>query len=344
MDVLYTKYNYHRLPQFQVATSIVLNEGHRQVIKRALTPAAASHIARIRQDHRLLGAALVGEGLELAGLRQEGATSLTYDFIEGPSLDGLLFQAFQDGDRDRYWGLMDDYALRLRTGLQTVPRPPAAGQAEIERVFGRADFGFVAEAPEAYLALAAIDLIFDNVIIAGNRHVLVDNEWVFSGSVPVSYVLYRALFEFYELKWRESGIERFAPFQAAARRYGLKDAALTAYREMEDHFQTYVCGARRENFNLRYLKRVETIPRLQDVVAQQARRIHDQEAALQDLTGKAMVLDEILNSRGYRLLRAGCRLIDRALPPGTRRRRWVARLLPKLPAVAKHAGKLRDQD
>ncbi|MBU4200563.1 MAG: hypothetical protein KKG09_05005 [Verrucomicrobia bacterium] len=344
MDVLYTKYNYHRLPPFQVATSIVLNEGRKRVIKRALTPQATAHIARIRRDHRLFGDTTVKGGFELADLQDEGETAVGYNFIEGSSLDGLLFQAFQDGDRDRYWALMDDYVRRLRTGFKTVPRPPRDGQTEIEQVFGRSDFGFVPEAPDAYLALSAIDLIFDNVILAGTRHVLVDNEWVFSGCVPVGYVIYRALFEFYELKWRECGIDRFVSFQTAARRYGLEDTALAAYRDMEDNFQTYVCGAQRANFNLRYLKRVETIPHMQDVITQQARRIHDQDAALQDLTNKAMVLDEILNSYGYRMLSAGCRMIDRALPPETRRRRWVGKLFHGITAVEKRARKLRNPD
>lgn len=249
-----------------------------------------------------------------------------YDFVEGPSLDALLFQAFQRRDCDRYWALMDEYVRRLRTGFKTVPRPPAGGQAEIEQVFGRSDFEFVQEAPDACLALSVIDLIFDNMIIAGDRYVLVDSEWVFSGCVPAGYVIFRALFEFYELKWCDFGIDRFVPFKTAAQRYGLDDKAVAVYRDMEDHFQTYVCGEQRLNFNLRYLKGVETIPHLQEVVARQNRVIHDQNVELQDLRGKAAMLAEILNSYSYRMVRVVCRMIDRLLPPGTRRRRWVGRL------------------
>lgn len=326
MDVLYTKYNYHRLPQFQTATSIVLDQGRKRVIKRALTPQAVAHIARVRQDHRLFDELAVKGGFELPAMRDEGETAIACDFIEGPSLDGLLFQAFQHQDRDRFWVLMDDYVRRLRTGFKTVPRPPPGGQAEIERVFGRSGFPWVPEAPGAFLACAIIDLIFDNVLIADGRHVLVDNEWVFSGCVPVAYVHYRALFEFYELKWRDFGIDRFVPFQAAAQRYGIDDRAVACYRDMEDRFQAYVCGEERLNFNLRYLKAVETIPHMQEVAAQQARVIHEQEVELQDLRVKAGVLAEIQHSYGYRILSAGCRGIDRLLPPGSRRRRWVGSL------------------
>ena len=333
MEVLYTKYNYHRLPQFQLATSIVLDAGRRRVIKRALAPQAVAHIARIRQDHRLFIDVAVKDGFELPDIQDQGETSVVYDFIEGPSLDSLLFQAFQDQDRDRYWALLDEYIRRLRTGFKTVSCPLPGGQVEIERVFGRSDFGFVPAVPDSFLAHAVIDLIFDNVILADGRYVLVDNEWMFPGCVPAAYVLYRALFEFYELKWREFGIDRFVSFETVARRYGIDDKAVAVYRDMEDHFQSYVCGERRLNFNLRYLKCVETIPHIQEVIARQGHLIHKQEVELQDLKGKAGVLDEILNSYGYRILRAGCRMIDRLLPPGTRRRHWMGMLFRRMVAT-----------
>lgn len=323
MEVLYSKYNYHRLPAFQVATFIVLEQGGKRVIKRALTPQAAAHIARVRQDHlQFAGLALKG-GFELAPMREAGEGAVAYDFIEGSSLDDLLFQAFQQQDRDRFLALLDNYVRRLRTGFKTVSSPPPEGQAEIGRVFGRSEFPWVEKTPDAFLARAVIDLIFDNIIVAGERRVLVDNEWVFAGCVPVAYVIYRALFEFYELKWREFGIERFVPFADAARRCGIDAKAAAAYREMEDRFQAYVCGEQRLNFNLRYLKEVETIPHMREVIARQAGLIHDQAVELLDLRGKAGVLDEIQRSYGYRILSAGCRGIDRLLPLGTRRRRWV---------------------
>jgi hypothetical protein len=330
MEVLYTKYNYQRLPEFQVATSIVLDQGRKQVFKRALVPAARAHLARVRQEHLQFAAAAGAGGFELPGLRDAGEGALACDFIEGPSLDDLLFQAFQAGDRDRFWASLDEYVRRLRTGFQTVAQPPPEGQAEIERVFGRAAFPWVTPAPDAFLARAAIDLIFDNVIVVDARWLLVDNEWVFPGCVPVAYVLYRALFEFYELKWREFGIERFIPFPAAARRYGIDDQAAAAYREMEDRFQAYVCGEQRLHFNLRYLKPVETIPRLQETVARQARTIQDQDLELRELRVKAGVLAEIQRSAGYRLLNRVCRGLDRVFPPGSRRRRWVGGPLRKL--------------
>ncbi len=327
MEVLYTKYNYHRLPEFQVATSIVLDQGRQQVIKRALTPQAAAHIARLRREHQQFAAAALPGGFELAGIRDAGPEAIAGDFIAGPSLDELLFQAFQRDDRGRFRALLDGYVRRLRTGFRTVAVPPPEGQAEIERVFGRAAFAWVRPAPAAFLARAVIDLIFDNVIVAGDRYVLVDNEWVFPGCVPADYVLFRALFEFYELKWSEFGIERFVPFADAARRYGLDAEVLARYREMEDRFQAYVCGAARLNFNLRYLKAVETIPHLQEVAARQARLIEEQAVELRALRVQAGTLAEIRQARGYRLLQAGCRAIDRLLPPGTRRRRWLAGIL-----------------
>lgn len=339
MEILYTKYNYHRLPEFQVATSVVLDEGRKRVIKRALTAQAVAHLARVRREHQQFGEVALPAGFALADIQEAGAKAIAYDFIEGASLDELLFRAFQQDDRGRFWELLDDYVRRLRTGFRTVSAPPPEGQVEIARVFGRAAFPWVPPAPGAFLAKAVVDLIFDNVIVTPGRQMLVDNEWVFSGCVPADYVLFRALFEFYELKWREFGIERFVPFRAAAERYGLDEQALARYREMEDRFQTYVCGEERLNFNLRYLKGVETIPHLQEVTARQASLIRDQEKELQDLRVKAGVLAEIQQSYGYRLLHALCRAIDRILPPGTRRRRWVASLTRGLFRTAEMATK-----
>ncbi len=338
MDVLYTKYNYHRLPEFQVATSIVREGGRKRVVKRALAPQARGHLERVRRAHLRFAeaAAAAPGGFEPAGLREAaGPEALVYDFVEGASLDTLLFAAFRQGDRSRFWALLDDYLRRLQIALGTAARPAPEGQEEIGRVFGRTDFPWVAEAPGAFLSVAMVDLIFDNVIVAGERRVLVDNEWVFAGSVPAGYVAFRALFEFYQLKWREFGVERFAPYAEALRRCGIDAEAAARYREMEDHFQTYVCGAERLNFNLRFLKEVETLPHVQEIVADQARRLQEQAQALQELQARfaaleaelrvrTAVLAEIQTSYGYRLLRAACRGVDRLLPPGTRRRRMLA--------------------
>jgi len=196
----------------------------------------------------------------------------------------------------------------------------------------------VTPAPDAFLACALIDLIFDNVIIADGRWTLVDNEWVFPGCVPVAYVIYRALFEFYELKWREFGIEHFIPFRTVAQRYGIDEQALGCYRAMEDKFQSYVCGEERLNFNLRYLKGVETIPHIQAIVAQQNSRIQAQDLEVQNLRVQAGTLAEIQRSYGYRMLHAVCRGIDRVMPPGSRRRRMLLAPLRWIRASSRHEG------
>lgn len=311
-EVLYAKYNYQRLPQFQLVTSLVSQRGRPCVIKRALTPSAEAHIARIQQNHRLFGEHALAGGFELPAIQQVAANAIVFDYVEGPSLDDLLAAAFRRRDRQGFWSLLDGFVQRLRQGFRTLAQPLPTGQAEIEQIFGRADFGFVAPAPDAFLPLAPIDLLFDNVLVNGARHIFVDNEWVFSGCLPLGYIIYRALF-FYELKWRDFGINQFLAFPAAARRWGLDAAALTAYRQMEEHFQVYVHGAQRLNFNQRYLKKVTTIPHLQAVIAEQERQI-----------------DHIFNSYGYRLQRWIGRWL---LPLGSRRRRWLAAGLGALQAL-----------
>ncbi len=322
MEVLYTRYNYHRRPEFQTATSIVVEGGQRRVYKRALTPAAQAHLQHMLQMQARFAASVLPGGFEAVPLQAAGAAALVCDYMPERSLNDLLFEAFQARDQARFWAELDDYVRRLRTGFQTIAGPAPAARAELTRVFGRADFSCLPAARRIYLALSAIDLIFANVLVVGERRLVVDNEWVFAGGLPADYVLYRALFEFYEVQWKDFGIERFVPLASAAQRYGLDAQALAMYREMEESFQIHVFGRQRLNFYGRFMKLAAPVPRRPELIAPQAQAWQ----AWQDLRVQAETLAAIRASYSYRLSQAVCRGLDRLLPPASRRRRWLVAL------------------
>lgn len=335
MKILYAKYNRHRLPAFQTATLIVEDNGRRWAVKRALTPAARAHLQTMWQEQAWLRQHLAAGRLILPEALKTEDDALTFPFIDGPSLDALLFQAFLDRDREQFLRLLDDYAAGVRAAFETTAQPGAV--AALAPIFGRTDFGFRGEG-ERYFVHAPIDLIFDNLIIRESGYVLIDNEWVFPGSLPVSYAIYRALFEFCHLKCRAFGIETFLPFQELAQRYGMDARTVSIYREMEDRFQDYVCGPQRPHYYHPYLKAEETITHLQQMVRDQTAEISRQndligrqQGELEQLRPLAKYLDDILHSTSWRMLQRVCVTVDRLLPPGSRRRRWARFFLRRLP-------------
>ena len=50
MDLLYAKYNRHRLPPFQIETSIWRDRDRKFVLKKALVPAAVPHLHRLHEQ------------------------------------------------------------------------------------------------------------------------------------------------------------------------------------------------------------------------------------------------------------------------------------------------------
>lgn len=322
MKPIYARYNRHRLPEFRIETSICAAEGKRIVVKKALSAEAVGHVRNIARAHSIMAGNIADDRIALPGGFRHNHASVAVDFIGGVSMDRFLFDALLERDAGRFRSVVDNYAVLLGNGFKTAGR--AVLTENLKQVFGLSSEGEL-EGLEPYFAATAIDFLFENIFVHEGRHYVVDNEWVFEGSLPVSFVLYRSLFYFFKVKYADFGVDALVPFEAELERHGLNRGTVDLYRRMEECFQVYVFGGdRRSRRKSRYGKQRFSVTLMEQTIGRQRETI-------EDLRGQVVSRDEIIsnivNSRVWRFVDGIARMLNPLVPPGTRRRRLVARLL-----------------
>ncbi len=350
MDCIYAKLSRRRLPPFQVETTVCRDDGRLVVVKKALTSDASAHIAEIARASSLVRANIVGDRVKLPAESCPDDSSIVFEFVAGPSLDGLLFDAFLARDAERFRKIVDDYAELLSNSFRTVSAPSL--DERMKQAFGL-DSADRLEGMEPYFALTMIDAVFENILVCDGSFFLIDNEWVFEGSLPTSFTLFRGLFYFYKVKYADFDVDGLVSFDSEMERHGLSRERIELFRSMDDSFQKHVSGEReRYDFVARYARQRYSVPVLEQTIAHQRDVIgemHGQVVHLRDVVRdreqlirskdglisemdrlireKDKLIAEMVNSRGWQFVQAATGAFNRVCPPGTFRRRIVARIL-----------------
>ncbi len=323
MDLLYAKYNRQRLPPFQIETSIWRDRGRKFVLKKALAPDAVEHLQRLHEQAAPIRHSLRGDRLRLPAVTVIDEHTLRFDFVEGRSLDALLVRAFREQDQARFLGIIADYLALLNNAFTTVPAPMFT--EAMRQVFGLASPAEL-DGLGPFLTPALVDLVFENILVDGDRYHLIDHEWVFEGCLPVSFVLFRSLFYFYE-KNKAFGLEAWMPLTVVLERFALAPETVRRYRKMDEAFQAHVFGRERcYRYKDRYAKYAHSVPSLLETIEHQRQVVRDYHAEIENMR------QMMRNSVGWQFVQKTGRLMNTYFPPGTRRRRTLERILRRLQA------------
>lgn len=326
MELLYARYNRHRLPPFQIETSIWRDRDRKFVLKKALGSDAVPHLQRLHEQAAPIRHSLRGDRLRLPEVAVIDAQTLRFDFVEGRSLDALLVGAFREQDQARFLGIIADYLALLNSAFTTVPMPVFT--EAMQQVFGLASPAEL-DGLGPFLTPALADLVFENILVAGEAHYLIDHEWVFEGCLPVSFVLFRSLFYFYE-KQKAYGLEAWMPLAAVLEHFALAPETVRRCREMDEAFQAYVFGRERcYRYKDRYAKYAHSVPSLMETIEHQRQVVREYHGEIEHLR---QVIDVMQNSRGWQFVQKTGRLMDTHFPPGTRRRRALESILRRFQA------------
>jgi hypothetical protein len=341
MKTLYARYNRHRLPPFQIETAIVEMDGKKYVVKKALTAEASAHIAAMRSGYELVRHNLKPGGLLLPARREFGGDSVGCEYIEGTSLDKKLFQSFRANEREIFYQAITDYCGLIEKSFNFTERFAAGPQ--FHRVFGIADVS-QAEERRGFLPLAAVDAVFENIIFSDSSYYLIDNEWVFEGTLPFLFLLFRSLFYFHKVKYHELGIEQWIPFDELLGKYRITKDLAERYLAMDETFQQYVYGAQRcYKYKEQYQKRQISVHSLEKTIENQrrvVRKYHDEIMDMRALLAeRERIIDGIVNSVGWRMWQKIRRVVDCLCPAGS----WRGRCFDRLIAFLKAKPKPREQ-
>ena len=258
-QVLYSKYNSLRRPEFRIVTEIREDNGEKSVVKRAGEPAAEAMAQRIVDNKDLL--ADYYTNIQVIPVQYENG-GLVFPFVKGVSLKEKLVNEYKN--RDSFVSeantLLDQMLFVAEDHIR-----PFTSTKEFETIFGKVEklAGTPAVCP------ANIDALFTNFMEDEGNLICIDYEWVFNFSVPVSFIRYRALrYLHYELA---QSIFEGISINEYLKWFGIGEAEYALFEKMEYSFQYYVHGEKLKYHYLhRYLKvsekPLEAINRLENEV------------------------------------------------------------------------------
>ena len=177
--------NQHRLAEFQTRSVIDVQVGKKVVYKYAMTPQAQSFIESIVEREKKSRNYLKGHFDVLCGDLEDGR--IRYDYLPYPCLLDKVRLCMQSGNFHEGQNLLEKYIHKIEAlgKTETVP---------IDFLRFVADDGNC-QSKVSCLRLGLLDLTPKNILIDGDRWIVIDSEWAFDFPIPVVFLLFRSIME-----------------------------------------------------------------------------------------------------------------------------------------------------
>lgn len=227
-DIVYSKISTERKEEFKICTNIIKkNEGY-IVEKVALTEKGIQHFNEINEFYKN-SQKQNEKWFKYCPVRQID-NKLIFDFIDGQNLESLVDLYVKNNDFDKVFKTMDLLYEIISDGIIESFNV----NEKFLNVFGNHDFELLSN--EKSIRFCDIDIILENVVLTeNNKFYILDYEWVFDCTVPISFILYRAILHSMAIsKLPDEQIDELY------KRYGISLELSALYLSMEEHFQNYV--------------------------------------------------------------------------------------------------------
>lgn len=254
-DILYTKYNSTRKPEYRVSTSIIEENGQKYVVKKAMQQEAKPHLAVIVENGEKL--AKLYSNIEIIE-NEYKLDFVVFPFVKGKSLlNGINFED----------DAIEEIVEKLKAILFRVNsyNPEYVSEFEMTESFAKLFTGCEPQQEKATL-VSNIDGILGNFVETEDGKIwCIDYEWVLDFPVPIRYVIYRSLLYLYvENGVALSGKITLKDFLA---KFEFQPEDVQLFHNMEECFQQYVHGTNREYIYLdNYQKEITRFAVMQDAM------------------------------------------------------------------------------
>lgn len=227
-DIVYSKISTERKDEFKICTNIVKKNERYIVEKVALTEKGIQHFNEINEFYKN-SQKQNEKWFKYCPVRQID-NKLIFDFIDGQNLESLVDLYVKNNDFDKVFKTMDLLYEIISDGIIESFNV----NEEFLNVFGNHDFELLSN--EKSIRFCDIDIILENVVLTKNKKFyILDYEWVFDCTVPISFILYRAILHSMAIsKLPTEQIDKLY------KRYGISTELRGLYLSMEEHFQNYV--------------------------------------------------------------------------------------------------------
>ena len=192
MKILYIKNNSERAKEFQLKTIIYEENGQKYVKKQAIHTESIPHLKKMKENYNRLTDSIVNPKIKLAKIIDESQNSLTFEFIDGVSLEKKYNHA-KKLNTSAANSVIDEYIALLKNGFKTSTfDSKTMVNDRYKTLFSDLDFSLL-DGEICFDGISNIDLIFSNIIYKDESIYLIDYEWTYEINLPVNYILYRPL-------------------------------------------------------------------------------------------------------------------------------------------------------
>jgi GT2 family glycosyltransferase len=189
MKILYVKNGSTRSKEFQLTTTIYERDGQRYIEKRASNQDSIAHLQKMKDNYSRLSTTIINPRVKLAKVIDESSDTLTFEYIDGISLQKKFFRAL-DSSRDEAKKVISEYIELISTSFATKSIDIDSVDDRYIEIFSD---HFIEGRELVFDGVADIDLIFSNIIYRGDDIYIIDYEWVFDLPISVDFVTFRAV-------------------------------------------------------------------------------------------------------------------------------------------------------
>lgn len=228
-NILYCKYTNDRSQCFKIKTVIYEEDKQKRVQKSCISNLGKTHIENIYKNYQILSSVNKYEDIKINQASYHDNT-IEFEYIEGETLTKLLNEAVKKREYETFKIILENYKRILILGQ---PIEEFVITEEFEKLFGKISF------PRSMRAIryTNIDLSFDNIIMNDILNVY-DYEWVFNFSIPLEYIIYRAI-KYYLVQLNQQGLCIDIDLWDYM---GIIDEDKKIFEEMECAFYNYIRG------------------------------------------------------------------------------------------------------
>ncbi len=236
--ISYVKINSLRKKSFKIRT--IIDSKAAAVRKEAFDKDAVEHIQTMAANSIKSAGKIKTLPLEL------GENFVECKLLNMPTLSQKLIEIVNNGDKEIFESTIKDFFDKYSEGSQYKD----FYNSRFKAVFGETKIN---RKMDCKCGLN-IDVIFDNIFPKDNgMFIAVDNEWVFDFDIPVKYVWWRCINEFY---YKTPNAENLICQSDFLKQLGIDDEMKEIFRKWELHFTLEYVG---DNYLLNYAVAVNNI-------------------------------------------------------------------------------------
>lgn len=227
---VYIKYNQNRNDRFCICTEILKKSGDLIVLKSSASAESKNFLDQILCNYEKLNKS--NFSIKPVGVKNNGENSIVFDYMQGETLESLLLKSLRANNPDEFIKLLNEYKHAVLDNAMIMHTV----NADFIDIFGE----HKDEIAQESLRAGIFDLNFDNIIRSRDKSDLrlIDYEWMFDFPMPVKYIFFRALVNFYA-KFFMNYPNRLLPLNKAYELFGINDEEKNRFKFYDLNFIKY---------------------------------------------------------------------------------------------------------